>query len=83
MRNIIFFAVAFLLVFSGINAFAKEDVSTEIPLTFSGYVHTATTYNLGDNEDENNKILLQIVQKCPHALNHYSSCLNHHLYIYR
>tara|TARA_B100001964_G_C14226400_1_gene597855 strand:+ start:1108 stop:2238 length:1131 start_codon:yes stop_codon:yes gene_type:complete len=54
MRNIIFFAVAFLLVFSGINAFAKEDVSTEIPLTFSGYVHTATTYNLGDNEDENN-----------------------------
>ncbi len=54
MRNIIFFAVAFLLVFSGINAFAKEDGSTGIPLTFSGDVHTSTTYNLGDNHDENN-----------------------------
>ena len=55
MRNIIFFAVAFLLVFSGINAFAKEDESTGIPLIFSGYVGTSTTYNLGDNEYQSNK----------------------------
>ena len=54
MRKIIFFAFAFLFVCSNFNSFAKEGESSQIPLTFSGYVHTATTYNLGDNEDENN-----------------------------
>ena len=53
MRNLLIFTMAFMLSFSGLNAFAK-DGAAEIPLTFSGYVHTATTYNLGDNEDESN-----------------------------
>ena len=47
------FYISIFAYFSGLNAFAKDEAS-EIPLTFSGYVHTATTYNLGDNEDESN-----------------------------
>tara|TARA_B100001996_G_C18639511_1_gene585074 strand:- start:446 stop:1561 length:1116 start_codon:yes stop_codon:yes gene_type:complete len=53
MRNILIFAIALFLSTTGLNVIAK-DGPTEIPLVFSGYVHTATTYNLGDNEDESN-----------------------------
>ncbi len=53
MRNLFIFIFTFSLLFGGVKVFAK-DAGTEIPLTFSGYVHTATTYNLGDNEDESN-----------------------------
>tara|TARA_Y100001960_G_C14661145_1_gene820874 strand:- start:135 stop:1268 length:1134 start_codon:yes stop_codon:yes gene_type:complete len=54
MKKLFLTLFAFALMFSGMNSFAKEGASSEIPLTFSGYVHTATTYNMGDNEDENN-----------------------------
>ena len=54
MKRLILTLFAFVFMFSTINSFAKEDATSQIPLTFSGYVHTATTYNLGDNEDENN-----------------------------
>lgn len=54
MRILLSFALAILLGFTSPNAFAKEEVLTEVPIVFSGYVHTATTYNLGENEDEAN-----------------------------
>ena len=53
MRNLLIIAFAFVLFLNSSNTFAK-DGSSEIPLVFSGFVHTATTYNLGDNEDEEN-----------------------------
>jgi len=54
MRNLFIVAFVFLLSFSSLNSFAKDGSPVEVPLTFSGYVHSATTYNLGDNEDESN-----------------------------
>ena len=53
MRKLLIFVSAFFLFINGLSAISKEGTS-EIPLTFSGYVHTATTYNMGDNEDESN-----------------------------